>query len=295
MTNRQGIQFHSFCTALTQVEDALKSKNKEQRKKAKKALKKMETIEDVIILTEGLQGLFRCERCGKCCTEVHFLYLNDEDITRMAEFLKISNQDFIGKYTKDGDDSQYSLQIPCPFYDETTKSCTIYEARPTSCVGWPSSSVEAAAFQGNAIDWEHKELTIAPPACCLPFASKVICVDIMERQGHFRFMKTKELPYVEKMQFYLRATQIMDNLVEEDFVISDDQMESWAMMRLIAFFDLILKGWSIVYDISQPFAYLQLQLLEGVEAGKKEYKRLSTIRDRINNGEIDLKTAMEFL
>ena len=281
--------------AFSQIEEGLKSKNKAQRKKAKEVLRETETTLDIIILSGGLQGLFECERCGKCCTDVHFLYLFDADVTRIAEFLKISNQEFIEKYTnKDGDESKYSLQIPCPFYDEPTKACTIYDVRPDSCVEWPASAVGASAFQGNAVDWEHKVLTLAAPACCLPFASRIMFIDGMEHRGHFRFMKTKELPYAEKINFYLRSARMLNSLMEEEYTITEENAKSWGIMRSIAFFDLIRKGWNIRYDVSQPFAYMRLQLSEGVENGKKEYKRLSIIRDQLNSGEIDLKTAIEF-
>ena len=49
--------------------------------------------------TRGLQ--FECIRCGNCCTGAPgFVYLSEEDIASIAEFLQKDKKTLIQKYTR---------------------------------------------------------------------------------------------------------------------------------------------------------------------------------------------------
>ena len=68
-----------------------------------------------------------CSRCGNCCGL--FIPFNDEDITRIKEYVKEHNikpQDRLNKLTG-------SFDARCCFYDTKNKVCTIYPVRPFVC------------------------------------------------------------------------------------------------------------------------------------------------------------------
>ena len=56
---------------------------------------------------------FECKRCGKCC-KTYYITVLPEELKRQAEFLKISEKEFIGKYT------QLYLQL-FPMFDDIGK------------------------------------------------------------------------------------------------------------------------------------------------------------------------------
>jgi len=83
---------------------------------------------------------FHCTQCGKCCTGFPgYVWLNDQEIKALAEELKISEQEFIKKYTKSVK-GRLSLKEKLPHYDcifFKDKKCTVYKARPKQCRTYP--------------------------------------------------------------------------------------------------------------------------------------------------------------
>lgn len=87
---------------------------------------------------EGLA--FRCTQCGKCCTGAPgFVYVNDEEITAIAEFLGEPREVVYQLYTHQAARSR-SLREKvggdCVFYQKEV-GCTIYPFRPQQCRTWP--------------------------------------------------------------------------------------------------------------------------------------------------------------
>ncbi|MBD3334836.1 MAG: hypothetical protein GF355_04920 [Candidatus Eisenbacteria bacterium] len=88
---------------------------------------------------DGLQ--FSCTRCGQCCRDREdptFVFLEEDDILRLAECLGVSGRRIIQGYTELTDDG-YVLKRrngACIFYDESI-GCRIYPARPMQCRTWP--------------------------------------------------------------------------------------------------------------------------------------------------------------
>lgn len=88
---------------------------------------------------EGLR--FKCTGCGKCCTGTPgYVWVTDKEIDEMAEFLKISVEEFIHKYTRLIGKKLALLEHPknydCVFL-ENKKFCTLYNARPQQCRTYP--------------------------------------------------------------------------------------------------------------------------------------------------------------
>ena len=90
---------------------------------------------------EGLR--FKCTECGKCCTgSSGYVWVNDEEIVAMAEFLNISISDFKKKYLRSRDNGyalvekkNLSQEFDCVFLKD--KKCMLYNVRPTQCRTFP--------------------------------------------------------------------------------------------------------------------------------------------------------------
>lgn len=120
---------------------------------------------------EGLR--FGCTQCGQCCTGAPgYVWVSDEDIERMATFLKVSKEAFIEKYTRKVDGRLALLECPksydCIFLEN--KKCLLYGARPKQCKTfpfWPENLTtkrawNAAARRCEGID--HPDAPLIPLA-----------------------------------------------------------------------------------------------------------------------------------
>ena len=79
-----------------------------------------------------------CTSCANCCKKMTPTF-TPKDIKRAATFLHMSPGDFKAKWlVKEKKDKDWiNRQQPCQFLDLTTNLCTIYEARPDDCAGFP--------------------------------------------------------------------------------------------------------------------------------------------------------------
>jgi len=78
-----------------------------------------------------------CIRCANCCKTIQ-PGLTDEDITRIAAHLSMSEETFIATYLEiDPEEGGHRTKaVPCPFLGEDDR-CTIYEVRPQACQEFP--------------------------------------------------------------------------------------------------------------------------------------------------------------
>lgn len=84
---------------------------------------------------------FSCTGCGDCCTgEPGAVWVNEDEITALAAYLGMEPAAFEREYVRrrgmrrtlyerfDGD---------CILFDEETRGCSVYPARPVQCRTWP--------------------------------------------------------------------------------------------------------------------------------------------------------------
>ena len=87
---------------------------------------------------DGLR--FECTQCGKCCTgEPGFVWVNDEEIDKLAKFRGDVRHEFVAMYTKKARGKvtlREKADGACVFYDER-RGCTVYSVRPRQCRTWP--------------------------------------------------------------------------------------------------------------------------------------------------------------
>ena len=87
---------------------------------------------------EGLR--FKCTGCGQCCTGAPgYVWIDEEEMAQMADFLHISQEDFVKKYTRRIGDRLSLIEHPtnydCVFLKE--RKCLVYSARPRQCRAFP--------------------------------------------------------------------------------------------------------------------------------------------------------------
>jgi uncharacterized protein len=99
---------------------------------------------------------FTCTRCGACCTGAPgFVWVNDDEIARLAKFRKQPVDQFMRQFVRLIDGLYSLIEKPggdCIFWDKQA-GCTVYPARPVQCQTWPfwDENLESAE------EWEHVE------------------------------------------------------------------------------------------------------------------------------------------
>ena len=66
-----------------------------------------------------------CSKCGNCCT--NFLPVTKKEVSKIKQYVK--ENDIQPENRKFGND----IVMQCPFFNQKTKRCNIYEVRPFVC------------------------------------------------------------------------------------------------------------------------------------------------------------------
>ena len=104
---------------------------------------------------EVSQALFKCQRCGRCCTEMNGISAQKDDIKKMAKGLKHSYNWVKSNYIENGlirgtrESCKGAADGRCPFYKE---GCTIYKARPLVCRLFPLMNFENGKLKPHWYD-----------------------------------------------------------------------------------------------------------------------------------------------
>lgn len=102
-------------------------------------------------IAEEIHDQIDCTKCANCCIEGE-AGISTHDITRLAKFLGVTNQEFREQFTMRADDNELILKRTasgCVFLKDNL--CTVYEARPKSCALYPhlmrgDGSIESRMF-----------------------------------------------------------------------------------------------------------------------------------------------------
>jgi Fe-S-cluster containining protein len=98
---------------------------------------------------------FACQPdCGKCCTrhgDYDYVYLEDDDVARLAAHFELTVRAFRARWTKkDEGHTVLKMDRPaCPFLEGTR--CSVYAARPKQCGTfpfWPDNLKTRADWEG---------------------------------------------------------------------------------------------------------------------------------------------------
>ncbi len=88
---------------------------------------------------EGLK--FTCSGCGDCCTGAPgYVWVNKEEISQLAELVELTFDEFEDKYTRRVGIRRSLREFSngdCVFFDNESRKCEVYSARPRQCRTWP--------------------------------------------------------------------------------------------------------------------------------------------------------------
>ena len=86
---------------------------------------------------DGLR--FECQQCGDCCgKEPGYVWVTDDEVDTISEFLGISREKFLKTYTrKVGADLTLREMANYDCVMLTDDGCKIYEVRPRQCSTFP--------------------------------------------------------------------------------------------------------------------------------------------------------------
>ena len=92
---------------------------------------------------EGLR--FECTACGDCCTGAPgFVWVNKAEIEALAATLGLSVGETESKYVRKVGIRKSLVEVQggdgkgdCVFFNNKTRQCQVYHARPRQCHTWP--------------------------------------------------------------------------------------------------------------------------------------------------------------
>ena len=88
---------------------------------------------------DGLQ--FKCTGCGDCCTGAPgYVWVNKVDIAALAENVGLAPIEFEARYVRKIGVRKSLNEFAngdCVFFDNKTRKCRVYSARPRQCRTWP--------------------------------------------------------------------------------------------------------------------------------------------------------------
>ncbi len=88
---------------------------------------------------DGLR--FQCTQCGNCCTGAPgYVWVDAAELSALAEEVGMEPAAFEDRYTRKVGARTSLLEHSngdCVFFDNQTRRCTVYNARPRQCRTWP--------------------------------------------------------------------------------------------------------------------------------------------------------------
>ena len=145
---------------LEEHKEQLKIKLKENVKFFKRLKRMKPKVLDQMILPlhDEVFSCTDCLKCANCCKTTSPLF-TDKDISRIAKYLRIKPSAVVSQYLKIDEDRFYVLKkSPCTFLG-TDNYCTIYDARPKACRGYPHTD---RVKQSQLLKITEKNVEVCP-------------------------------------------------------------------------------------------------------------------------------------
>ena len=145
---------------LIKHKEQLKLKLKENVKFFKRLKRMKPKVLDQMIhpLHEEVFSCTDCLKCANCCSTTSPLF-TDKDISRIAKYLRIKPSVVVSQYLKIDEDRFYVLKkAPCTFLG-ADNYCSIYDARPKACRGYPHTD---RAKQSQLLKITEKNVEVCP-------------------------------------------------------------------------------------------------------------------------------------
>ena len=124
-------------TDLVQIRRLGESK-RDENNKLRLHLKRHEYVERRLKrISEEVEEAIDCTTCANCC-RVATTQLQERDVEKLSRYLRLSRTKFLEKYTHMSEDEGLILkrnEQGCVFL--AGNLCSIYEARPATCEGFP--------------------------------------------------------------------------------------------------------------------------------------------------------------
>lgn len=145
---------------LSRFQERSKSASAEN-KKFLQSLKKKDPRKVDDVFHETHEEVFQeidCLKCANCCKTTSPIFYQT-DIERVAKALRMKPGDFIEKYLRVDEDSDYVLKSsPCPFLD-ADNYCSVYESRPKACREYPHTDRKKMV---QIMELTHKNTQVCP-------------------------------------------------------------------------------------------------------------------------------------
>jgi Fe-S-cluster containining protein len=120
----------------------------------------MDRIRHIDWIRRGLR--FECQpECGRCCTGAAregTVFLERDDIERLADFLGLAPHAFVRAHTVDEDGEPViamSDSGDCRYLD--AGQCTVYDARPLQCRTYPFLPGDGFTPVESSYTWRHEK------------------------------------------------------------------------------------------------------------------------------------------
>jgi Fe-S-cluster containining protein len=128
-------------------------------------------------LAEHIEEQFDCTECANCC-KVATTRITERDVENLAKFLRIRPSEFLRDYAEKSDEEGLILkrtEAGCVFLDGL--ACSVYEARPHTCSGFPHTVRGDGTFVSRM--WDFKDR-----ACYCPIVYNTL--EALKEEAGFR-------------------------------------------------------------------------------------------------------------
>jgi hypothetical protein len=101
--------------------------------------------------SDGLR--FACTGCGGCCTgEPGYVWVTKAEIAALAAVVEVTVEEFERRYVRTIGIRKSLVELAggdCAFFDNQSRGCRVYDARPRQCRTWPFWASNLA----SPMDW----------------------------------------------------------------------------------------------------------------------------------------------